>query len=287
MQYFTFEDRRLFETLLRTTNRALREGDVCFWKAVSLTFYSAASRTSDQSSVVGFQFHHRAQASRSSSAASEAPSIHALTLFSPVSSSSSWKDYELDYIESLSHLQLAPLVRKTVSPDLSSTLRPHHNLFTTDLSNMARNRSPSPDMMSRNSGSPAPLPQSKRDKRRAMLSERLQDLVSSFSANLRPHYEAQANAIQVDINLVHRADPYQNKPLEDSPDEIANLIRNTVGGKIPADPVAEADFLADAGKLYTTFVHGVNDALEDRDVNLTLLNVSVCCGAGLREAWCH
>jgi hypothetical protein len=106
-----------------------------------------------------------------------------------------------------------------------------------------------------------------------MLSERLQDMVSSFNANLRPHYEAQANAIQVDINLIHRADPYQNKPLEDSPDEIDNLIRNTVGGKMPVDPVAEADFLADAGKLYKKFVHEVNDALEDRDVNLTLLHV--------------
>jgi hypothetical protein len=130
------------------------------------------------------------------------------------------------------------------------------------------------DMMSRHSGSPAPVPQSKRDKKRAMLSEKLQDMVSSFSANLRPHYEAQANAIQIDISLIHRANPYQNKPLEDSPDDIADLIRTTVGNKIPADPVAEADFLADAGKLYTKFVHEVNDALEERDVNLTLLHVS-------------
>jgi hypothetical protein len=139
---------------------------------------------------------------------------------------------------------------------------------------MARNRSPSPDMISRHSGSPAPIQQSKRDKRRQMLSDRLQEMVSSFSGNLRPHYEAQANAIQVDINLIHRADPYQNKPLEDQPEEINNLIRNTVGGKIPADLVAEADFLADAGKLYTKFVHEVNDAMEERDINLTLLHVS-------------
>lgn len=130
------------------------------------------------------------------------------------------------------------------------------------------------DMMSRLSGSPAPMPQSKRDKKRNMLNDKLQEMVSSFGANLRPHYEAQATAIQVDINLIYRANPYLNKPLEDSPDDIANLIRTTVGNKIPADPVAEQDFLADAGKLYTKFVHEVNDSLEGRDVNLTLLHVS-------------
>jgi hypothetical protein len=130
-------------------------------------------------------------------------------------------------------------------------------------------------MLSRRSGSPAPIQQSKRDKKRQMLSDRLQDLVGSFNANLRPHYEAQANAIQVDINLIHRADPYANKPLEDSPDAINELIRTTCGERIPAEEVAQADFLADAGKLYTEFVHEVNDAMEDRDSNLTLLHVSV------------
>ena len=107
-----------------------------------------------------------------------------------------------------------------------------------------------------------------------MLSDRLQEMISGFSGNLRPHYEAQANAIQVDINLIHRADPYANKPLDCSPEDINNLIRNTVGGKIPADPVAEADFLAAAGKLYRKYVTDVNDAMEERDINLTLLHVS-------------
>jgi hypothetical protein len=140
---------------------------------------------------------------------------------------------------------------------------------------MARNRSASPDMMSRHSGSPAPVQQSKRDKRRQALQDRLQEMISNFSGNLRPHYEAQANALQVDINLIHRADPYQNKPLDDRPEAINELIRSTVGGKIPADPVAEADFLADAGKLYRQFVHQVNDAMEERDIGLTLLHVSL------------
>ncbi|KAF2403803.1 hypothetical protein EJ06DRAFT_541474 [Trichodelitschia bisporula] len=134
---------------------------------------------------------------------------------------------------------------------------------------MARIRSPSPDL-SRHSGSPPP-PQSKRDKRRTMLSDKLNDMIASFNANLRPHYEAQVGALQVDINLILRADPYQNKPLEDDPAEIQNLIMSTVGNKAPGDQVGEQDFQADAGKLYTGFVHDVNNAQEERDINLTLL----------------
>lgn len=142
---------------------------------------------------------------------------------------------------------------------------------------MARNHSPSPaDLIMRTSGSPVPQPQSKRDKRRTMLGEKLNDMVASFNSNLRPHYEAQANAIQIDINLILRADPYQNKPLDDDPEEINNLIQATVAGKLqfPPDTAAEEDFVADAGKLYTGFVHEVNDAMEERDSNLTLLHVS-------------
>lgn len=110
-----------------------------------------------------------------------------------------------------------------------------------------------------------------------MLGEKLTDMVASFHANFRPHYEAQANAIQVDINLILRADPYQNKPLEDDAEEVNNLIQSTVAGKLqfPADTAAEGDFVADAGKLYTAFVHEVNNAMEERDSNLTLLHVSL------------
>lgn len=106
-----------------------------------------------------------------------------------------------------------------------------------------------------------------------MLTDKLNDMIASFSTNLRPHYEAQAKAINIDINLIHHADPYKNTPLEDDPDEIAKLISNTTGGKVPSEAVAEQDFHAGAGKMYTEFVHAVNDAMEERDVNLTLLHV--------------
>jgi hypothetical protein len=139
---------------------------------------------------------------------------------------------------------------------------------------MARQRSTSPagEMASRLSGSPPPV-LSKRDKRRSLLAERLGEMVSTFSANLRPHYEAQANAVQVDITLIMRANPYENKMLDDDPEEISKLVNSVVGNKIPAEPIAEEDFIAGAGKMYAEFVQNCNDAAEERDINLTLLAV--------------
>jgi hypothetical protein len=108
-----------------------------------------------------------------------------------------------------------------------------------------------------------------------MLTDRLDDMRSSFSSNLRPHYEAQANAIQIDIGMITRANPYENKPLEDDPEEIQKQILMLAGNKIPAEPIAQRDFIASAGKHYTRFAHRVNNAMEARDVALTALAVSV------------
>lgn len=126
---------------------------------------------------------------------------------------------------------------------------------------------------SRHSDSP-PAPQSKREKRRANVQEKLLEIVDSFNQNLRPHYEAQANAIQVDISLLLRSDPFQNKPLDDSPEDIEEQIRAVVGDKIPADSIAHGDFRSQAGRLYSEYVRKVNNAMEERDINLNLLHVS-------------
>lgn len=75
----------------------------------------------------------------------------------------------------------------------------------------------------------------------------------------------------MDIQLILRADAYQNKPLEDNPEQISKLIHEAVRDQLPA--VAEGDFAAGAGKMYSEFVNKVNDAMEDRDIALTQLAV--------------
>ncbi|KAF1989775.1 hypothetical protein K402DRAFT_444781 [Aulographum hederae CBS 113979] len=138
---------------------------------------------------------------------------------------------------------------------------------------MARNRSMSPasEYNGANSGSPPP-PLSKRDKKRAVVSEKLNDLLASFNSNLRPHYDAQISAVQVDMNLIMRADPYANKPLDDSGDDVADTVNSVVGTQTPTDQAGQNDFKIDSGKFYTEFVHKVNDAQEERDINLALLH---------------
>ncbi|KAF2096956.1 hypothetical protein NA57DRAFT_58836 [Rhizodiscina lignyota] len=137
---------------------------------------------------------------------------------------------------------------------------------------MAPNRSISPQdvPMVHPTASP-PRQISKIEKKRSQITDKLSLMIKEFNQNLRPHYEAQLNAIQVDINLITRADPYQTTPLPDSPEEVQKVIHELFGGQIPADPVAAEDFTAQAGKLYEEFAIKVNDLMEQRDVALAML----------------
>jgi len=133
---------------------------------------------------------------------------------------------------------------------------------------MARALSPSAMSVS-----PQPQPLTKRDKRRNIISERLQEMISTFSQDTHQHYRAQLQAIQVDMNLVLKADLYENKPLEDSPQAIEDLINALTQGNVPAEKAAKDDYLAMAGKRYYEFCQEINKSLEQRDADLTALKV--------------
>ncbi|CAI6324832.1 unnamed protein product [Periconia digitata] len=138
---------------------------------------------------------------------------------------------------------------------------------------MARNRSPSPaENFPLGHSATSPQPQvSKRDKRRNMLADKLTEMMTSFSDNRDSHYRAQLAALQADINLILKADPYKNKPLEDGGEEASELITHVMGNTVPAAPSAGTDYVAQCGKHYARFVDAVNDAMEERDFNLTML----------------
>lgn len=107
-----------------------------------------------------------------------------------------------------------------------------------------------------------------------MLSDKLQDMVASFSENRDTHYKAQLAAVQADMNLIIRADPYASKPLEDNGEEAIELIQTILGSGTPPAPSAATDYVAQVGTYYSRFVEAVNDAMEERDYNLTMLFVS-------------
>lgn len=138
---------------------------------------------------------------------------------------------------------------------------------------MVRNGSPSPaDNLSLGYTAMSPQPQpSKRDKRRNMLAEKLGDMMSSFSDNRDGHYRAQLAALQADINLIMKADPYANTPLDDAGEEASDLISQIMGSSVQTAPSAGTDYIAQCGKHYARFVDAVNDAMEERDYNLTML----------------
>lgn len=111
---------------------------------------------------------------------------------------------------------------------------------------------------------PPPIPLSKRDKRRSALSDKLNELTASFAQNRDGHYRQQLQALQIDMTLVMRADPYLENPLDDSGEDIANLVAASTGG-------ASTGTLA--GKCYAQFVDEINNAVEERDTDLTRLEV--------------
>ena len=142
-------------------------------------------------------------------------------------------------------------------------------------------RSPSPPSLSP-TPHPAHLlpqqPQSKRDKRRTALSDRLTGLTNSFHNPTNPRlrdnqYRAQLQSIQGDIILVQRAD-VSGRDLH-LMDDSAESIQTKVDAMFANDPLR--DTIADqgmAGRWYSKFVENVNDAMEARDADLTLLWVT-------------
>lgn len=151
---------------------------------------------------------------------------------------------------------------------------------------MVRNGSPSPaDNLPLGHSATSPQPQpSKRDKRRNMLAEKLGEMMASFSDNRDTHYRAQLAALQADINLIMKANPYANTPLDDSGEEAAELITQIMGNQVPSAPSAGTDYISQCGKYYARFVDAVNDAMEERDYNLTMLYVATPSLLLLRKA---
>jgi hypothetical protein len=113
--------------------------------------------------------------------------------------------------------------------------------------------------------------------------ERLQGMISSFSANQNQHYRAQLQGVQVDMTMVLRADPYTAEGvLEDSHEDIRTLVEGIMRGdangnggvSLPNDEAAKSDYWSLAGKRYADFAREVNEALEERDADMTALHVS-------------
>lgn len=121
------------------------------------------------------------------------------------------------------------------------------------------------------SNSPPQQQLSKRDKRRSMLADRLEEITKQFSQNRDVHYREQLQAIQIDMNLIMEADAHGKEQLINSGPEIDTLVQENMK-KISIKSVGPIP-PPRAGKVYAEFSKEVNDAMEERDAALTLHKV--------------
>ncbi|KAI1498062.1 Sds3-like-domain-containing protein [Biscogniauxia marginata] len=112
----------------------------------------------------------------------------------------------------------------------------------------------------------SPQPQSKRDKKRQILSDRLTILAEQFSRDKDRHYREELQKIQVDVNLVGRVDPYADRPLDEIDREYRELSQATNGGN---NNTSNRSLLEMAGPTFQEWVHQVEDLVENRDYELT------------------
>lgn len=124
--------------------------------------------------------------------------------------------------------------------------------------------------MDREEEAPPVQPQSKRDKRRNALMERMNDITTSFTHNKDMHYREQLGAIQQDIAMILHADPYLEDPTKEPTQELMTVMHKLSRG----DPrvmqaIQDGDMESIGGKLYHEFMNEVEDAMESRDAALT------------------
>lgn len=122
---------------------------------------------------------------------------------------------------------------------------------------------------------------SKQRKRRNALAERLKDISVSFAQNRDDNYRKQLQTLQLDINHINHAQPYENAPLDDLSSDILEEINAAVpmnanealhtsmmGGRS-----SDLEALPRAGSRFSRYAQEVNDAMEERDTQLTLVAV--------------
>ncbi|RYP53471.1 hypothetical protein DL769_010516 [Monosporascus sp. CRB-8-3] len=105
-------------------------------------------------------------------------------------------------------------------------------------------------------------PQSKRDKKRQILNDRLAVLADQFSRDRDRTYREELQKIQVDVNLVGRVDPYADRPLDEIDRGFRELSQASDGGSTKT-------LLEMAGPTFQEWVNEIGDLVERRDFELT------------------
>ena len=107
--------------------------------------------------------------------------------------------------------------------------------------------------------------------------ERLRDIEGGFAGSGDSYYRQQLQALQRDVNIITHAEPYRNRPLDELND-ILDLDQsapiNGNKGHHHRGMVGNGERQPRAGKWARGFIEQVNNAMEDRDTQLSLIVVS-------------
>ncbi|KAK0704683.1 Sds3-like-domain-containing protein [Lasiosphaeris hirsuta] len=118
-------------------------------------------------------------------------------------------------------------------------------------------------------GSPPPAQsQSKRDKRRQMLADRLANLTEKFSKDRDQSFREQLQKIQIDTSLVMRVDPYVDRPFDNFEEDqrLQQLQQLNGDAENHTGPRSLLDL---AGPRFSKWMEKVQDLVEQRDYALT------------------
>ena len=110
-----------------------------------------------------------------------------------------------------------------------------------------------------------------------MIQDRLADIVQNFTENRDANYRKQLQQYQADINFINSAQLYNDRPLlEPGENEGEEAGVKTTRPQQPnlLNGNARVEALPKTGKHATRFVQEINDAMEERDTNLTATVVS-------------
>ena len=117
---------------------------------------------------------------------------------------------------------------------------------------------------------------SKRAKRHNALVERFTEMTDKFTENREEEYRAQILSHQRDMNFIIEAKTYTAEPLDDLGIEIINatsLMERTSG--LRGGQGVELEAHPTAGRWSAKFVEEVNNTMEQRDAQLTVVCVSL------------
>ncbi|KAL8956888.1 MAG: hypothetical protein Q9183_006196, partial [Haloplaca sp. 2 TL-2023] len=106
----------------------------------------------------------------------------------------------------------------------------------------------------------------KREKRKNAMLERLRDISTNFAENREYHYRRQLQSLQRDVNHITYAQPYRDQPLDELDDSDGDGLAS-VSGNVSGNGERQPR----AGKWARKFDEELDNAVEDRDAQLTLI----------------